>query len=93
MILVTGAAGYIGSHFVRYYLKQNPDSDLVALDNLSLGNKQSLDACTCVMSPGGIFRMVMIHVQCFIAITTLPRLTTGRPTSAYGYLASVRSFP
>ena len=36
--------------------------------------------------------MVMIHVQCFIAITTLPRLTTGRPTSAYGYLASVRSF-
>jgi UDP-glucose 4-epimerase len=43
MILVTGAAGYIGSHFVRYYLKQNPDSDLVAVDNLSLGNKQSLD--------------------------------------------------
>lgn len=43
MILVTGAAGYIGSHFVRYYLKQNPDCDLVAVDNLSLGNSQSLD--------------------------------------------------
>lgn len=44
MILVTGAAGYIGSHFVRYYLKQNPDSDLVAVDNLSLGNALSLDS-------------------------------------------------
>ncbi len=43
MILVTGAAGYIGSHFVRYYLKQNPDSSLVAVDNLGLGNVLSLD--------------------------------------------------
>jgi UDP-glucose 4-epimerase len=43
MILVTGAAGYIGSHFVRYYLKQNPDSGLVAVDNLGLGNALSLD--------------------------------------------------
>jgi UDP-glucose 4-epimerase len=44
MILVTGAAGYIGSHFVRYYLKQNPEYDLVAVDNLSLGNALSLDS-------------------------------------------------
>ncbi|CAN5136951.1 UDP-glucose 4-epimerase GalE [soil metagenome] len=44
MILVTGAAGYIGSHFVRYYLKQNPDAELVAVDNLTLGNSQSLDS-------------------------------------------------
>lgn len=43
MILVTGAAGYIGSHFVRYYLKQNPDSGLVAVDNLGLGNALSLN--------------------------------------------------
>jgi len=43
MLLVTGAAGYIGSHFVRYYLSQNPSEELVALDNLSLGNLLSLD--------------------------------------------------
>jgi UDP-glucose 4-epimerase len=43
MILVTGAAGYIGSHFVRYYLKQNPEHELVAIDNLGLGNLRSLD--------------------------------------------------
>lgn len=43
MILVTGAAGYIGSHFVRYYLKRNPDHELVAIDNLVLGNQRALD--------------------------------------------------
>ncbi len=43
MLLVTGAAGYIGSHFVRYYLKQNPSAELVAVDNLTLGNLLSLD--------------------------------------------------
>ncbi len=43
MLLVTGAAGYIGSHFVRHYLKQNPSAELVAVDNLSLGNLLSLD--------------------------------------------------
>ncbi len=43
MLLVTGAAGYIGSHFVRYYLKQNLTAELVVVDNLSLGNLLSLD--------------------------------------------------
>ena len=44
MILVTGAAGYIGSHFVRYYLDRYCEASVVAVDNLSLGHLQSLSS-------------------------------------------------
>lgn len=42
MILVTGGAGYIGSHFVRTYLSRNPGHEVVIVDNLSEGHKESL---------------------------------------------------
>jgi UDP-glucose 4-epimerase len=42
MILVTGAAGYIGSHFVRKYLSAQPNSAVLAIDNLSTGHRQAL---------------------------------------------------
>jgi UDP-glucose 4-epimerase len=41
-VLVTGAAGYIGSHFVRRLLKMRPEVTVIALDNLSEGHAQSL---------------------------------------------------
>lgn len=41
MLLVTGACGYIGSHFVCHYLSQT-DEDVVAVDNFSMGHRQSL---------------------------------------------------
>ena len=34
-VLVTGAAGFIGSHFVRYWLAAHPTDDVVALDALT----------------------------------------------------------
>ena len=44
-LLVTGAAGFIGSNFVHYWLKQYPDEYIVALDALTYaGNRQNLDA-------------------------------------------------
>nr|ALS88833.1 galE: UDP-glucose [uncultured bacterium]ALS92444.1 galE: UDP-glucose [uncultured bacterium] len=43
MILVTGGAGYIGSHFIRHYLTQNPSETVVAVDNLSEGHPEALD--------------------------------------------------
>lgn len=44
MILVTGAAGYIGSHFVRKLLKVHAEEKIIAVDNLSSGHKEALPA-------------------------------------------------
>lgn len=41
-ILVTGAAGYIGSHFVRRFLNSKRPGKVLAVDNLSVGHRQSL---------------------------------------------------
>ncbi|MCD5324136.1 MULTISPECIES: UDP-glucose 4-epimerase GalE [Pontibacillus] len=40
-ILITGGAGYIGSHTVRYFLGQN--EDVVVVDNLQSGHRQSIN--------------------------------------------------
>lgn len=40
-ILVTGGAGYIGSHFVRLMIKES-FNDIVVLDNLSRGHREAL---------------------------------------------------
>ncbi len=42
-LLVTGAAGFIGSNFVRYWLQRHPDDQVVAYDLLTYaGNRASL---------------------------------------------------
>ena len=40
-IMITGGAGYIGSHTVRYLLDR--DEDVVVIDNLQSGHRQSVD--------------------------------------------------
>jgi dTDP-glucose 4,6-dehydratase len=43
-ILVTGAAGFIGSNFVFHMLKAHPDDDIIALDSLTYaGNMETLE--------------------------------------------------
>jgi dTDP-glucose 4,6-dehydratase len=43
-ILVTGAAGFIGTNFVRYWRETYPDDDIVALDALTYaGVRENLD--------------------------------------------------
>jgi dTDP-glucose 4,6-dehydratase len=43
LILVTGAAGFIGSNFVHYWLERHPDDRLVAYDLLTYaGNRENL---------------------------------------------------
>lgn len=43
-ILVTGAAGFIGSNFVHYWLKEYPSENIIALDALTYaGNRENLD--------------------------------------------------
>lgn len=42
-VLVTGAAGFIGSNFVRYWLQRRPDDHVVAYDALTYaGDRRSL---------------------------------------------------
>ncbi len=44
-LLVTGAAGFIGSNFVHYWLEHHPDDTVVALDLLTYaGNRANLDS-------------------------------------------------
>ena len=44
-LLVTGAAGFIGSNFVHYWLEQHPDDHVAAYDLLTYaGNRESLAA-------------------------------------------------
>jgi UDP-glucose 4-epimerase len=40
-VLVTGGAGYIGSHFVRYLIEKN--HEVIVLDNLSRGHIESIN--------------------------------------------------
>lgn len=42
-ILVTGGAGFIGSNFIKYWLKNNPNDEIINLDVLSYaGNLENL---------------------------------------------------
>lgn len=42
-ILVTGGAGFIGSNFIRYWLKEHPEDDIVNYDKLTYaGNRDNL---------------------------------------------------
>lgn len=42
-LLITGGAGFIGSNFIHYWLKNNPEDKIVNLDNLTYaGNLETL---------------------------------------------------
>ncbi|MGD2075951.1 MAG: dTDP-glucose 4,6-dehydratase, partial [Gammaproteobacteria bacterium] len=42
-LLITGGAGFIGSNFVRYWLRQHPEDEVVVVDALTYaGNLESL---------------------------------------------------
>jgi UDP-glucose 4-epimerase len=41
-ILITGGAGYIGSHFIKTYMERREKDNLVVIDDLSSGHQESL---------------------------------------------------
>ena len=56
-ILVTGCAGFIGTNFVKYYLKKYPDRKIIGLDKLTYaGNlenlKEELEGAEKLPTPG-----------------------------------------
>ena len=59
-ILVTGAAGFIGSNFVYYELDNYPEDQIVALDLLTYaGNLKNLDGCR----DNSSFRFVKMDIR------------------------------
>ncbi|MBI2418641.1 MAG: UDP-glucose 4-epimerase GalE [Ignavibacteriales bacterium] len=58
-ILVTGGAGYIGSHTVRLLLKNN--YTVIVLDNLSRGHKESLPPDVKFLQVDLLNRTAMLH--------------------------------
>jgi len=45
-VLVTGGAGFIGSNFVHYLLRTDPDVRIVTLDALTYAGSQALRAAS-----------------------------------------------
>src|SRR3989344_2985931 len=42
-LLVTGGAGFIGSNFIHYWIKHNPEDEVINFDKLTYaGNRQNL---------------------------------------------------
>jgi dTDP-glucose 4,6-dehydratase len=54
-LVVTGAAGFIGSNFVRYWLERHPDDHVVVLDRLTYaGDPRNLDGLGVRLAVGDI---------------------------------------
>jgi dTDP-glucose 4,6-dehydratase len=61
-LLVTGAAGFIGSNFVRYRLERNPDDHVVALDLLTYaGDRRNLDGLDVRLVEGDIGDLELVE--------------------------------
>jgi len=63
-LLVTGAAGFIGSNFVRFWAEAHPDDDVVGLDLLTYaGNRANLTDLECEITfvPGDIGDQALVQ--------------------------------
>lgn len=68
MILVTGGAGYIGSHFVRQAVKVD---EVLVLDNLSTGHQQAIDPAA-IFIKGDVRNVSLLnHLMTFYPINAV----------------------
>jgi dTDP-glucose 4,6-dehydratase len=61
-LLVTGAAGFIGSNFVRYRLERHPDDYIVVLDLLTYaGDRRNLDGLDVRLVEGDVGDLALVE--------------------------------
>ena len=61
-LLVTGAAGFIGSNFVRYWLERHPEDHVVALDLLTYaGDRRNLEGLRVRLVEGDIGDLELVE--------------------------------
>ena len=61
-LLVTGAAGFIGSNFVRYWLERRPEDHVVALDLLTYaGDRRNLEGLRVRLVEGDIGDLELVE--------------------------------
>ncbi|MGP1561687.1 MAG: UDP-glucose 4-epimerase GalE [Helicobacteraceae bacterium] len=81
-ILVTGAAGYIGSHFMLEVLK-NTEHEIFALDNLSTGSQKAIDFLQKIRK----FSFVRLDLKDFAGVEAL--LTQEKIDAIVHFAASI----
>jgi UDP-glucose 4-epimerase len=81
-ILVTGGAGYIGSHFVNRYLQQYAQHRILVVDDLSTGNIEAINALTHLYGDRLIFK------ECSIGSELLPDLLRDCAVKAVVHFAA-----
>ena len=91
-ILVTGAAGFIGSNFVHYWLERHPDDPVVALDLLTYaGNRANLDGADVPFVQADIADLDIVEQRAARARGRRRRQLRGRVAQQPGRRRSRRS--
>lgn len=66
-LLITGGCGFIGVNLIAYLLKENPDTKIRVLDNLSVGTKEALaEVCNFVEVNPSLLTPDSSHVELVI---------------------------
>ena len=74
-LLITGGAGFIGSNFVRYWLREHPSDQILNLDKLTYaGNRQNLSGVG-----AGTFTLQVADVESGAVETRVAPNPTSRP--------------
>lgn len=81
MLLVTGGAGYIGSHFVKQAVKVE---DVLVLDNLSTGHQQAIDPAA-IFIKGDVRNVSLLnHLMTFYPINAVVHFAGNSNIADFG---------
>lgn len=89
-ILVTGGAGYIGSHCVRAL--QNKNYDVIVIDNLELGHQESIDTDLVkadITSPPAFHSLEKYHFDAVIHLAAYSQVGQSMENPSDYYLNNV----